>query len=85
MKDTTTVSIRMDSGLKQQMEKLCSDLGMSMATAYVIFTKKCISEHGIPFRVTADPFYSKCNIDFIKDARASLDRGEGEIHELIEE
>lgn len=81
---TITISIRMDYELKQQMETLCDKLGMSMATAYVIFTKRCVSEHGIPFRVTADPFYSESNMSFIREARAAIDRGEGEVHDLIE-
>lgn len=49
--NTTTVSIRIDSDLKKQMEKICKELGMSMATAYTIFTKKCVEERGIPFPV----------------------------------
>ncbi len=85
MGNITTISIRIDSDLKKQMENLCRELGMSMATAYTIFTKKCIKENGIPFRVSADPFYSENNIEFLKEGIKALNAGKGVAHQLIEE
>ena len=34
------VTFRMDSDLKNKMEKLCDDLGMNLTTAFTIFAKK---------------------------------------------
>lgn len=48
-----TVSIRMDAELKNQMEKLCDELGMNLTTAFTIFAKKAIRERRIPFEVSA--------------------------------
>ena len=70
-----TISIRLDAGLKEKMESLCNDLGMSMATAYTIFTKKCVREHGIPFKVSSDPFYSDENIAYLKKALKEINEG----------
>ena len=47
-----TVSIRMDAELKNQMEKLCDELGMNLTTAFTIFAKKATRERRIPFEVS---------------------------------
>lgn len=36
----TNVSIRMDEDLKKQFDAFCSDIGMSMTTAFCVFAKK---------------------------------------------
>ena len=50
----TTVSFRMDEGLKQNMEQLCSDLGLTMTAAFTIFAKKMTRESRIPFDVSIE-------------------------------
>ena len=51
------VNFRMDSELKKNMEKICSDMGMSMTTAFTIFAKKVTRERRIPFEISADPLH----------------------------
>lgn len=58
---TTNVSFRMDADLKSDFEKICNDMGMNLTTAFTIFAKQVLREHGLPFRVSADPFYSANN------------------------
>ena len=48
---STTINIRMDSDLKKQFEDFCSDMGMSMSTAFNIFAKKTVREYRIPFEI----------------------------------
>lgn len=48
---STNVNIRMDSDLKKQFEAFCSDMGMSMTTAFNIFAKKAVREYRIPFEI----------------------------------
>ena len=48
---TTTVSIRMDSELKRRFEQFCEDVGMSMTTAFTIYSKKVVNENRIPFDI----------------------------------
>lgn len=82
-----TISIRMDAELKNQMEKLCDELGMNLTTAFTIFAKKAIRERRIPFEVSAggtDPFYSERNQAFLRRGAAALNAGKGVEHELIE-
>ncbi|MCI8829181.1 MAG: type II toxin-antitoxin system RelB/DinJ family antitoxin [Ruminiclostridium sp.] len=51
----TMVNFRMDEDLKRSMERVCSDMGMSMTTAFTIFAKKVTRENRIPFEVSAYP------------------------------
>ena len=48
---STSINIRMDSDLKRQFEAFCSDMGMTMSTAFYIFAKKTVRENRIPFEV----------------------------------
>ncbi len=55
------INIRMDEELKHDMENLCQRLGMNLTTAITVFFKKAVMEQGIPFPVSADPFYTEPN------------------------
>lgn len=79
-----SVNIRMDENLKHDMENLCQKLGMNLTTAVTVFFKKAVMEQGIPFRVSADPFYEESNQAHIREAIARLNAGLGTEHELIE-
>lgn len=79
-----SINIRMDENLKHDMENLCQKLGMNLTTAVTVFFKKAVSEQGIPFWVSADPFYSEPNQARIRAAIQRLDAGLGTEHELIE-
>ena len=76
-KQMVTISIRLDAELKKQMEDLCEELGITMASAYTIFTKKCVREHGLPFKVTLDPFYSRANQEYLIRSLKELEEGKG--------
>lgn len=48
---TTNINIRVDSSLKEQAEKLFSELGMNMTTAITVFLRSAVSYEGIPFEI----------------------------------
>ncbi len=50
----TNVSIRMDADLKKQFDAFCSDMGMTMTTAFNIFAKKVVREYRIPFEISGE-------------------------------
>ncbi len=54
MADTTNISIRMDTELKKQAEKLFSELGMNMTTAFNIFLRQAVRQQRIPFDVALE-------------------------------
>jgi DNA-damage-inducible protein J len=84
MNNTTTVSIRMDAGLKKQAEALFDEIGMNMTTAFTIFAKTAVRQQRIPFELEVNPFYSEMNMERISRAIDALDAGLGVEHELIE-
>ena len=81
----TTVSIRMDDTLKKNMEDTCSERGMTMTTAFIMYAKKVTREKRIPFEVSIDPFYSDENMKHLKNSIQNLESGKGKAHELIED
>ena len=50
----TNINIRMDADLKKQFEAFCSDMGMTMSTAFNVFARKAVREYRIPFEISGD-------------------------------
>ena len=73
----TTISIRIDSELKKNMERVCSDLGLNIT--------KMVREQRVPFDVAIDPFYSESNLKHLREGIKELDAGRGVSHGLIED
>ena len=79
------VNFRMDSQLKNDMEKVCREMGLTPSVAYNLFAKKVTQERRIPFEITADPFYSAQNMDRLNKAISDIKAGRNmSEHELIE-
>ena len=86
MAQAVNVNFRMDADLKKSMEQACSELGMSMTTAFTIFAKKVSREKRIPFDVSVDPFYSESNIRYLEQIVRDIANGQAHFseHKLIE-
>ncbi len=86
MAQAVNINFRMDADLKKSMEQACSELGMSMATAFTIFAKKVSREKRIPFDVSVDPFYSESNMRYLEGIARDVARGQAHFaeHELAE-
>ena len=80
--NNVNVNFRMDEDLKKSMEQACSDMGLSMTTAFTIFAKKVSREKRIPFEVSADPFYSEENMARLRQSVAQMEATGGTIHEV---
>ena len=50
----TSMSIRLDSEVKQQAQQVFNSLGMDMTTAINIFLRQAIQYQGLPFDVRLD-------------------------------
>lgn len=87
MAQAVNVNFRMDAELKESMEKVCSDMGLTMTAAFTIFAKKVSRERRIPFEISADPFYSESNIQYLEKKMADYRAGRLHFaeHELIED
>lgn len=48
----TNITMRMDEGLKAQLQELVSNLGMDMTTFFTISAKQAVREQRIPFEIS---------------------------------
>lgn len=72
----TTLSVRMDSDVKRQLDALCADVGMTTSTAINMFAKAFIRERRLPFDVVAsDSFYSESNMKHLQRSIQQIDEG----------
>lgn len=78
------INFKLDENIKNDMESVCAEMGISMSTAFALFAEKVARERRILFEISADPFYSESNISHLKRGIAALNAGEGVEHELIE-
>ena len=51
---TTNLNIRTDKDVKEQADKIFSELGLNMTTAINMFLRTTIRENGIPFPLKLD-------------------------------
>lgn len=86
MSQSVNVNFRMDADLKQSMEQVCAEMGLSLTTAFTIFAKKVSREKRIPFEVNADPFYSETNMRYLESVIRDIEAGKANLvaHDLIE-
>ena len=65
-KEKTNINFRLDKNLKEELDILCDEIGITVTTAFTIFAKKFVRERRLPFTVDADPFYSTKNLERLK-------------------
>lgn len=73
----TTVSIRLEDEMKQQLDIMCDEMGMNITTFFMIYAKKVLRDRRIPFEIAApvDPFYSETNMVQIAKAKQQVQSG----------
>jgi len=72
----TNINIRMDAQLKEQFELFCSNVGLTMSTAFNVFAKTAVRQQKIPFDIAAvDPFYSEKNMNALMESIRQLEEG----------
>lgn len=50
----TNVNIRMDETTKKAFDMFCSEIGISVSSAFNMFAKTVVREHRIPFEIKTD-------------------------------
>lgn len=87
MAEAVNVNFRLDAAVKNAMEQVCAELGLTMSAAFTIFARKMSREKRIPFEVSVDPFYSEANISYLEQKMADYKAGRLKLaqHELIED
>ena len=87
MAHTVNVNIKMDEDVKKRMERACAEMGLSMSAAFTMFAKKVGREYRIQFEVSADPFYSESNMNYLRRVISDIESRKAVLkeHELIED
>ena len=70
-----TITVRLDDELKNSFAKTCDEMGMDMTTAITVFAKKVSREKRIPFEISADPFYSESNMNYLRESMEQFKNG----------
>jgi DNA-damage-inducible protein J len=82
---TTNITIRLDEALKEQAERLFSDIGITMTSALTVFLKAAVRKGKIPFELEGDPFYSTQNMDLLKERLALVGSKEHTVRKTMTE
>ena len=83
-KEKININFRLEKDLKNELDILCGEIGMTVTTAFTIFAKKFVRERRLPFIVDADPFYSEKNMERLKRSIEQLETKGGTVHEITE-
>ena len=70
-----TITVRLDDDLKNSFARTCDEMGMDMTTAITVFAKKVSREKRIPFEISADPFYSESNMNYLRESMEQFKNG----------
>ena len=84
---TSTLQIRIDSNLRKEADELFAHAGLDMSSAVRLFLRQSVIRRRLPFEVLSenpDPFWSETNQRVLRESIESIERGEGQRHELIE-
>ena len=49
----TTISIRLDDEMKQDLDEMCDEMGINLTTFFMIYAKRALRDRRIPFDVSA--------------------------------
>ena len=79
MKNEVNINIKLDEKIKNEMEAVCLEMGLSMSEAFNVFAKRVAREGRIPFELSDDDYLEDIIRD-IKEGRAHFSE-----HELIED
>ena len=90
---TTAISIRLDSDIKQQFDKLCQEFGISTNAAFNLFARTVVREQAIPFPISLKSESEKRSIAAqnaltkiqVQSAKEKHEWTDEEIDELIAE
>lgn len=80
------LQVRVDGNLKVRAQGVAESMGMDLTQAVRVFLHQMVRENGLPFRPTADPFYSEKNIRYLEKVIKDVNEGRNvHTHDLIEE
>ena len=80
------VQIRVDENLRTRAQAVAQGMGLDPSTAVRMFLTQMARENGLPFRPSADPFFSAANQEHLEKVVADLKASTRcSAHNLIED
>lgn len=84
MSSTVVVQARVPEDLKKDTDPIFSSMGMDTATGIRMFLAQVRLHNGMPFEVTAAPFWSYANQRQLRKAVAQVRNGQTVHHDIVE-
>lgn len=81
----TSMSIRLDSEVKEQAQQVFNNLGMDMTTAINIFLRQAIQYQGLPFDVRLDESRKLLEVLTDLDQNRNMSQSFESISDLMED
>lgn len=81
----TSMSIRMDSEVKEQAQQVFNHLGMDMTTAINIFLRQAIQYQGLPFDVRLDENQKLLQVVMDVDQNRNMSQSFESVSDLMED
>ena len=81
----TSMSIRLDSEVKEQAQQVFTSLGMDMTTAINIFLRQAIQYQGLPFDVRLDESRKLVEVLADLDQNRNMSQSFGSVSDLMED
>ena len=81
----TSMSIRLDSEVKEQAQQVFNSLGMDMTTAINIFLRQAIQYQGLPFDVRLDESRKLIEVLADLEQNRNMSQSFGSVSDLMED
>ena len=81
----TSMSIRLDSEVKEQAQQVFNNLGMDMTTAINIFLRQAIQYQGLPFDVRLDENRKLLEVLTDLDQKRNMSQSFESVSDLMED
>lgn len=72
----SAVTVRIDSELKSQFDKLCEQFGMSANTAFNIFVNAVVRSRSIPFTIKGSRVEQPSALDLFMEQRRAVENSQ---------
>lgn len=76
------LQIHLDDVLMDRAQDVAREMGLDLASAVRMFLCQMVYENALPFRPSADPFYSKTNMIRLKQSLGQLKAAKSSLHEV---
>ena len=69
----TLIQVQLDVDLKNNFEKICENLNITVEEVVTLLAKKIVHERKLPFDTAVDPFYTEENQQRLRHSIAQME------------